>query len=359
MTKFPRRDFLALQTAIGLSAFSSTVSAGEKKAPIRIGQIGTGHAHASKLSVYRASEDYEVVGIAEPDPVLRERAQSQATYADLPWMTPEQLLNVPGLQVVLVETEVHQLLDVAEQCIAAGKHIHLDKPAGESFPQFERILQNAEKQQLMVQLGYMYRYNPGIILLKHCLQQGWLGDVFEIHAVMSKVIPPGNRQQLASYPGGLMFELGCHLIDLVIGVLGKPEDMTSFSQHASQLDDSLVDNMLAVFSYPRAIASIKTSGMEVEGFARRHFVVCGTEGTFHIQPLDRPSARVAFSQPHGEYQKGYQDINFPNFQRYLADAADMAQVIRGEKQNDYPYDHELNVQRAVLQASGLSLDQTR
>ena len=35
---------------------------------IKIGQIGVGHAHATKLSVYRHSPDYEVVGIVEPDP---------------------------------------------------------------------------------------------------------------------------------------------------------------------------------------------------------------------------------------------------------------------------------------------------
>ena len=41
---------------------------------IKVGQIGVGHAHASKLSVYRRSDDFEVVGIVEPDACLRERA---------------------------------------------------------------------------------------------------------------------------------------------------------------------------------------------------------------------------------------------------------------------------------------------
>jgi hypothetical protein len=40
------------------------------KPPIRIGQIGVGHPHASKLAVFRQSPDYEVVGIVEPDDML-------------------------------------------------------------------------------------------------------------------------------------------------------------------------------------------------------------------------------------------------------------------------------------------------
>lgn len=326
-------------------------AAGRK--PIRIGQIGVGHAHASKLSVYRKSDDYEVVGIVEPDPKLRVQAESQAAYRDLPWMKEEQLLNVPGLQAVLVETDVRRLLDVADTCVAAGKHIHLDKPAGESLPKFRQILNNARKQQLLLQMGYMYRYNPGVVMLRDFLKKGWLGDVFEVHAVMSKVIPASVRKQLGEYAGGTMFELGCHVIDLVVGVMGKPAEVTPFPRHSSSIQDSLVDNMLAVFEYPKATATVKSSAVEVEGFARRHLVVCGTEGTFHIQPLDNPSARVALSQPRGEYRKGYQDIRFPKYTRYVDDAADMAKIIRGEKESDFSYEHDLNVQTTVLQASAL------
>lgn len=357
MPQIDRRDFLEAAGVAGLSLMGSSLEAAAGKKPkIKIGQIGVGHAHASKLAVYRASPDYEVVGIVEPDAELRRRAESQATYRDLPWMTQEQLLNTPGLEAVMVETEVRDLLDTAETCIQAGKHIHLDKPAGESLPQFERILQSAAKQKRLVQMGYMYRYNPAIVLLREFLKQGWLGDVFEVHTVMSKVVPPGARRGLAEYPGGILFELGCHILDLVIGILGPPSEVTGFNQHAASIEDRLLDNMLAVLEYPRALATVKSSAQEVEGFARRHLVVCGSGGTFHIQPLDNPSARVALSKPRGSYKAGYQDITFPKYTRYVADAADMAQILRGEKETDFPYEHDLTVQRTLLKACGLPLD---
>ena len=340
--------------ASALGRFASAVeSQGE---PIKIGQIGVGHAHASKLSAYRASNDYEVVGIVEPNAELRAQAERDETFSGLPWMTVEQLLNVPGLQAVLVETKVRDLLDTAALCIAAGKHVHLDKPAGQSFPQYKKLLDDASKQNLLVQMGYMYRYNPAVLLLHDFLRQGWLGEPFEVHAVMSKVIAPAGRQGLAEYPGGLLFELGCHITDLVIGVLGAPARVTPFKQHAAAIDDGLADNMLAVFEYPRAIGSVKSSAMEVEGFARRHLVVCGTEGTFHIQPLDDPAARVALSQPRDKYGRNYQGVSFPKFTRYVADAADMAAIIRGQKTSDFSYDHDLNVQSALLQGCGLPLE---
>lgn len=359
MSDFNRRQFLEFAAALGISANLATTASTEDrtaKPKIKIGQIGVGHAHASKLSVYRASADYEVVGIVEPNEKLRSKAQSDATYRDLPWMTQEQLLNVPGLQAVLVETEVRDLLNTAETCIAAGKHVHLDKPAGELLPQYQRLLEAAAQKKLLIQMGYMFRYNPGVVLLRECLKNGWLGEIFEVHTVMSKVVGDGARRELAEYPGGIMFELGCHVIDLVIGVLGKPTQVTAFAHQVAKKNDKLVDNMLAVLNYERAIATVKSSAVEVDGGDRRHFVACGTEGTLHIQPLDNPSVRVAFSKPHGDFKAGYQDVRLPKYARYVGDAADMARIIRGEKASDFSYEHDLTVQDTVLSASGVATD---
>ncbi len=359
MTPDSRRHFLRrlAGAAAAWPMMTALADDSQKSRPrIKVGQIGTTHAHASKLGAYRKSPDYEVVGIVQPDDKLRREAESEPAFQELKWMTREELLNVPGLQAVLVETEVCDLLDNAEVCVAAGKHIHLDKPAGESLPHFQRILDDAKRQKLIVQMGYMYRYNPGVVLLRNLLGKGWLGEVFEIEAVMSKVVDPKSRGRLLKYPGGIMFELGCHIMDLTIGVLGKPDKVTGFNRHSSPTNDSLLDNMLAVLEYPKAVATVKTSGEEVEGGARRHFTVCGTEGTLHIQPLDNPSVRLALSKSRGDYRSGYQDVTFPTYVRYLDDAADMAQVIRGEKEFGFSYEHDLHVQTAVLQACGLPLD---
>ncbi len=335
----------------------STVRAAQPtgKPRIKIGQIGVGHAHSTKLSVYRESPDYEVVGIVEPDEALRRSAEKTAPFAGLKWLTRDQLLDTPGLQAVLVETRVRDLLDQAEACVNAGKHVHIDKPAGEALPQFRRILDQASKGGLLVQMGYMYRYSPAVLLLHEFLKNGWLGEVFEVHTVMSKVVDADSRKRLAEYRGGMMFELGCHILDLVIGILGRPHQVTPYNRHSGSFDDTLLDNMLAVLTYPRAVATVKSTALEVDGGARRHLVVCGTEGSFHIQPLDKPAARVSLSKSRGEYRQGTQDVTFPTYARYVGDAADMARVIRGEKPSSFPYHHDLAVQETLLRACGLKV----
>jgi predicted dehydrogenase len=354
-----RREFVQQIASAALAApliGSSAFAAKGEKPRIKVGQIGVGHAHASKLGVYRKSPDYEVVGIVESDPGLREQAEKNPLYQELPWMTRDELLTVDGLQAVLVETEVRDLLNNAEACVAAGKHIHLDKPAGESLPQLRKILADAKRRKLIVQMGYMFRYNPGVVMLREFLAHGWLGEVFEVNAVMGKVVPPASRQELAAYPGGIMFELGCHVMDLVIAILGKPDRVTGFNHRSGKFDDNLVDNMLAVLDYPGATATIRSSAIDVEGGARRQLTVCGTKGTFHIQPLDDPAVWLTLSEPRGDFKAGVQTVALPKYSRYIDDAADMAQAIRGEKDFGFSYEHDLAVQTALLEACGLPVE---
>jgi len=351
-----RRATLAAAAAALPAALHSAAGAPRS---LKYLQIGTGHPHANKISVYAESPSWEVVGVVEEDPALRERAGRSETYRDFPFLSLEEGLSVPGLDAVGVQTEVRDLLRYAEVAVDAGFHVHLDKPAGDSMEDYRRIMGKADAAGLVVQMGYMYRFNPAVLLLHRILEAGWLGEVFETHAVMSKVLSERERETLDEFAGGIMFELGCHIIDLTVGVLGAPERVTPYPRRViDSPGDELLDNMLAVLEYPAATATVRSSGVEVEGFARRHFTVCGTEGTCHIQPLDRPAMTLSLSRERqfpGEdrvYPKGTGEIRFePPYRRYVGDAEDLARTIRGEQENPYPSSHDLAVQETVLRAS--------
>lgn len=357
-----RRDFTKTTAASSLAASLAVsnyhVTQAAETGKIKVGQIGTKHAHASgKMATARKFSDlYEVVGVVEPDDARWRSVAGSDTYRDVKRMSQEELLNVPGLQVVAVETEVRQLLDVAEKCIAAGMHIHLDKPAGESLSQFKRILDDATRQDKVVQMGYMYRYNPAFQLAFRAAREGWLGHVFEVHTVMSKKIGADSRRRLAEYAGGSMFELGCHVLDAVVSVLGKPTKVSAFNRKTFPEQDSLLDNCLAVLEYPDATATVRTALIEFDGGARRQFVVCGDQGTIDIKPLEPPKAVLALGADHGDYKRGRHDAPLkPLGGRYDGDFLDLAKIVRGEKSSDFPPEHDLAVQEAVLVASGLPL----
>lgn len=349
-----RREFLAATTTSVI--LSNTSHAAPNAADrIKVGQIGTKHAHASgQIGTCRQLDSmYEVVGVVEPDKARRKQIENHESYRGLPWLAEEQLLNVPGLQAVAVETEVRDLLVTAQRCVDAGMHIHVDKPAGESLVDLLRLHRTAQAKSLTIQMGYMYRYNPAFRFLYEAVGKGWLGDIFEIHGVMSKSVGDMTRRKLAEYQGGSMFELGCHLIDPLLNILGTPENVMSFNRQTRPDSDVLFDNTFAVFEYPRATASIRSALVEVDGFRRRQFVVCGDEGTIAIRPLEPPVLELTLARPTGGRKKGSHIIELPRVAgRYHGAWMEFAQAIRGEKDFSFSHDHDLAVQRSILVASG-------
>jgi len=333
---------------------------------IKIGQIGTEHEHASgKMATLRKlAEHYEVVGIVEPDPALRKKHEKDPVYRGLKWMTEEQLLNSKGLRAVAVETKIRDLVPTAARCVAAGMHLHLDKPGSETIAPFKKLLDDAGRRCLAVQLGYMYRNNPAIQFCLRVVREGWLGQIFEVHAVMNRKDSTAYRTWLGQFPGGAMYNFGCHMIDLVVSLLGKPDRITPYLRQ-TQPDVKVYDNALAVFEYPRATATIRTAVVEVEGYQRRQLVVCGDQWTIDIRPLEtfatRPKdpvkLRLALSSPRDAYKQGYQEVVFPLMSgRYDDQLTELARVIRVESVNPFPLAHELLVQECLLPACGLPLE---
>ena len=325
---------------------------------IKIGQIGTGHGHsAGKLeTLLQLPDDYEVVGIAEPDPELRRKAEGQGVYRRVKWMTEEELLGTKGLEAVAVETNNARLVETALRCVAAGKHLHLDKPAGVSVSRFKKVLDEAQQKNLTIQMGYMFRYNPGFQFCFQAAREGWLGEIFELHGVISKRVVPSGRDFVAGFAGGTMYELGCHLIDAMVTLLGRPDKVTPYVRRTYP-EDNLADNQLAVFEYPKAICTIRSTVVEVDGERRRQFTVCGQQGTVDIKPLEPPKMLLALAEPHGQYRRGYQEVKLPPSQgRYTEQLRDLARIIRGEKKHEYEPAHDLLVCELTLLASGMPLE---
>ena len=127
----------------------------------------------------------------------------------------------------------------------------IDKPAGESLPQFRRILDAATKKKLLVQMGYMYRYNPGVVLLRDFLKKGWLGEVFEVHAVMSKVVGPAERDSdLRLIAAASCSNWAATSSTWSSASWASRHEVTPSPARLRRPTTQLLDNMLAVFDLP-------------------------------------------------------------------------------------------------------------
>jgi predicted dehydrogenase len=267
-------------------------------------------------------------------------------------MTVEELFAVRDLKAVAVETTIEASCEMARRCIEAGKHVHLDKPGALQHAEFKAMRLAAEQKGLTVQMGYMLRYNPAFELLFQAVRDGWLGEITEIDAAMGKLADPTTRQKIGELAGGGLFELGGHVIDAVLTILGKPVAVSAFSTPAGS--DGVKDNQMAVLQYAKATAIIRCNHADPFGGPRRRFNVTGTEGTLEIVPLESGRVILSLTQALGSYKKGTQtfQLEVPKG-RYDREFIDLAKIVRGEKKLAWDAAHDIAVHETLLRAAGI------
>ena len=324
---------------------------------IKIGQIGIGHNHgeAKMLAVRKFPELFEVIGYAEENERWIEKRSEKKGYKGLPRLSAEEV--IAQSDAVLIESDVWDLTKYAKMCVDSDKHIHMDKPASGTLEEYKYVLDRAKAKNLVVQLGYMYRYNPAVLKCFEHIKNGDLGEIYSINAEMSTFHPKQYKQWLTNFGGGIMYILGSHLVDLIVYMMGEPRKITSFLKHTGLDGVDFEDNDLAVLEYDRALARIFVSSVEVNGFGRRQLMVSGSKGTVNICPLERPIT-MTYSDV-GLADQTYEDrkITIPIEDntasgRYDDMMRDFYAYIMGTKQNPFTYEHDYLVQKVLDEIVG-------
>ena len=324
---------------------------------IKIGQIGIGHNHGeSKMKAVRKFPDlFEVIGYAEENERWVEKRGNNKGYEGLPRLSVEEVIRQSD--AVLIESDVWDLTKYARMCVDAGKHIHMDKPASGTLGEYKAVLDTAKAKKLVVQLGYMYRYNPAVLECLRHIKNGDLGEIYSINAEMSTYHPADYRQWLTNFEGGIMYILGSHLVDLIVYIMGEPDKITSYLKHTGLDGIDFADNNLAVLEYGNALARIFVSSVEVNGFGRRQLMVSGSKGTVNICPLERPitmsySDTVIADKTYEDRKMTMQFEDNTASGRYDEMMQDFYAYIQGRKENPFTYEHDYMVQKVLSEIVG-------
>ncbi len=313
---------------------------------IKIAQIGTSlysHGYWIWETLKKRSDLFEIAGYALPEKEEEKFPKRMPAFEGYPRLTVEEILADPTIEAVTIETEEIYLTKYALMAAKAGKHIHMEKPGSPDREAFKALIDEMKKSGKVLHLGYMYRYNPAIIRLVQRVKSGELGEINSVEVQMSGIFPQTDeaRQWLATFPGGMTFFLGCHIIDLVLQIQGKPQEVLPLNCATGIGGTTSLDYGMAVFKYPNGVSFIKTNAAEVEGYQRRQLVVCGSKETVEIRPLEVSLGGSTITTGGSE-----------PFDRYGGMMAAFAAYVRGEKENPYSLDYELDLFKTILKACG-------
>lgn len=324
---------------------------------IKIGQIGIGHNHSDKIkAIHRHPERFELVGYAEEQEEWIARRGQYAHFADLPRLSVEEIIEKSD--AILVETDVWDLTATAQRCVDAGKHIHMDKPASGTLEEYRHLLDTAKEKKLVVQLGYMYRYNPNIQTVISMVKSGKLGDIHTIDAEMSILHTDRYRRWLQNFKGGNFYIFGCHLLDLILYILGTPQKVLSHLGSSNARGVAATDISTVMLAYDHAIARVQTSSVECGGFERRRFSVAGTGGTLELRPIEGEAPELMYSElleEDGRLNCSTRALPvevLPMSHRYDEMLLAFHRYVTGAEENPFSYDHEYALQQLVDEIVG-------
>lgn len=328
---------------------------------IKIAQIGTStHSHGNEIfrTLKMLDDIFEIVGYALPENEREKFPHRMPMFDGYREMTVEEILNDPEIEAVAVETEEIYLTKYATMVVEAKKHLHMEKPGGLCLSEFERMISIAKANGTVFHTGYMYRYNPIISELIDRIDRGELGDIISVEAQMCCYHGENLRSWLTTFgEGGMLFFLGCHLIDLVYRIQGTPDKVTPLTCSTGADGVHANDYGMALLHYPHGVSFVKTTDVERGGFSRRRLVVTGTKETVDVCPLEfgpntnqQTSITNYTSTVWGDTGiKTTSDV----FDRYEAMMRSFGEFVRGERQNPYTYDYELELYKLVLACCGM------
>jgi predicted dehydrogenase len=250
---------------------------------VRCGVIGFGLAgRIFHAAVIRATEGVELAGI-----VQRSGDDAERAYPGVPiYRTVESLLADAALDVAVVATPNSSHVPLAAQCLQAGKHVVVDKPAGVSSEEIEPLFQAARDAGRRVFVYHNRRWDGDFLTVRRLLEDGRLGSVrvFESHFDRFRPALRPAAWREAPLPGsGILLDLGSHLADQALALFGPPEAVwgdVRAERAGSRVDDAFDLRLY----YPELTVWLRSSSLAPTPAVR--FLVQGTDGCYRKYGLD-------------------------------------------------------------------------
>jgi predicted dehydrogenase len=239
------------------------------KERIGVAVIGLGRIGESHLDGIRQNPDAAyvaaVVDIDEP------RAKSTAErYQTQFYLSVEEALNDPDIQVAVVCLPHHLHKPVSCQIMETGRHVLVEKPWATNLADGKEMLDKAQEKQVVLMAGQSFRFMWAMMEAKQRVMKGEIGEPFNLvyifAAPFTKDTAPSWWQDVAK-TGGMAFTMyGAHTIDYTLWIYESRRPVRVYAEARSINpdfegmdeiiitirfdDDSMATNILSVNTKP-------------------------------------------------------------------------------------------------------------
>jgi len=174
---------------------------------IKVVVVGVGHLGSRHARIYSELPGVELVGVLDSDPERTEEIAEQ--YHCQPFAKLAEIPSSVEAISVVVPTDRHY--EVAAELMERGYHLLIEKPITDNVSHARELLRVAERSNLLLQVGHVERFNPGILEIEKIVKTP---RFIECHR-NAPFQPRGTEV-------GVVLDLMIHDLDIILYLVSSP-----------------------------------------------------------------------------------------------------------------------------------------
>lgn len=264
---------------------------------IGVGVIGSGRVAYSHLHAIKAlNELTDLITVVDK---IEEAAKKAAKKfkAKRFHTSIDDALNDPQVDAVIICLPHYLHAETCEKAANKGKHIFVEKPLTITLKEAQRVFDSTKKNGINLMVGQSQRFYDAIIASKKIVDEGKIGDILSINAVLLGYVktPPTPWWSSEKKTGGLLIPLwGSHIIDYILWLFGKSPARVYAEAYSNNPNWEGEDEASIILGFENGtMASIimsynaHTSHTKAEGYIlpipQYNRFIIGTKGTIHLK----------------------------------------------------------------------------
>ncbi len=268
---------------------------------IGVGVLGYGLAgRYFHVPFIKESPDFELRAVATS------RTEATKALPEVRITDAEHIFEADDIDLIVVATPHRLHVPQTLKALSRGKHVVVEKPVAihtEDVQQLKRATQDAGRYVIPFQNR---RWDGDFIAVKQLVQSGTLGKIhhFESHWHMFRPQPRGVWRDAPDELGGILNDIGPHLIDQTLQLFGKPERV--YGHVMIHRENCTVDDAFRIqFYYPDGLYVLLETDV-LNGLTVPRFTLRGTNGTFEKNNADPQESMLRGSIAPDDPQWGTQ-----------------------------------------------------
>ncbi len=241
-----------------MSEFTSSSQSGAKRT-FRGAVIGYGGAFNMGKGHLSQMQEAGIIPAAACDVDASRMDAAKTDFPDIrTYTSPDQLLADKQVDLVAIITPHNTHAELAIQAAKAGKHVVVEKPMCISSAEATAMIDAAKAYGVSLSVFHNRRYDGDFVKIKQLIDDGYIGDVFQIQAGFAGYSHPGTWwRSNKEISGGIMYDWGAHFIDWILHFMAgrKVTQVTGFLQKKVWMDQTNEDHGQIVMRFDNGAAA--------------------------------------------------------------------------------------------------------